>query len=557
MITRATAAGLILGALLARATTAASVGAMEPAILSGTECLGATPTGAMAFVLDDGQHGTEPWLADVAAGTARLVADLHPGGSSDPELLAWVGRRLLLTADDGVHGRQLMVVDPAVPGITSLTPTAPAVDPTSVYEESDELGDPVKVTTRILGVVNGATIVAVGRVGSDIDLVSTDGTVDGTDTIGVVPRDGFMNLRPLGVSPTSLWFGDGSHLWVTDGTEIGTHTVATPAGFGVALGIAGERFVFAAPGASADRSGTLWVTDGSVSGTRNLGEVHPAELLGAVVDRLVFSADDGLHGLQPWVTDGTVEGTHRLFDTQRKGATRIDRFGTAADGSLLFTRWDQRRRLSLWSTDGTAPGTRRLGRLASELPGAPEGSVAVGDRLFLIDWQGSGGGQLGDRSGPAPRAWLALSESPFSDVQRVRRLPAAPSGFGPAFLGVAGGRIVFAASKARRPDQEDPDIGVWSSDGTRGGTRRLTRLRSVEQSWRGDSIAVPSLLVASDGQRLVFHDLAGQRLWATDGTPAGTRTIARGLVHALLAQAEDGHEAPSSCPTPPSQRSAD
>ncbi len=63
-----------------------------------------------------------------------------------------------------------------------------------------------------------------------------------------------------------------------------------------------------------------YVTDGSESGTRPLGDLYPGKEgsnafpRAALGRRGVFTADTPDHGIEPWVTDGTLEGTRLLGD---------------------------------------------------------------------------------------------------------------------------------------------------------------------------------------------------------------------------------------------------
>ena len=99
----------------ARIATAAPVDGASPEPLpsTGPECaVSATEGRATVYLaLDDGDLGTELWATDASQEGVRLVADIDPDGSSDPELLGSVGDALLFTADDGLHGRQLMATD--------------------------------------------------------------------------------------------------------------------------------------------------------------------------------------------------------------------------------------------------------------------------------------------------------------------------------------------------------------------------------------------------------------------------------------------------------------
>jgi ELWxxDGT repeat protein len=69
----------------------------------------------------------------------------------------------------------------------------------------------------------------------------------------------------------------------------------------------------------------LWVSDGAAQGTRPVlalkgrvfGQADLADGLRTTValgQRLVFAADDGIHGGELWISDGTPAGTMMLKD---------------------------------------------------------------------------------------------------------------------------------------------------------------------------------------------------------------------------------------------------
>src|SRR5206468_6709097 len=114
-----------------------------------------------------------------------------------------------------------------------------------------------------------------------------------------------------------LFFTQGADLWVTDGTESGTH--ALPATFAV-LGLtpAGDRVVFTS---SSDATGyEPWVSDGTAEGTHLLRDIYPGPIdslpsdFATIGDVAYFAAWDDVRGAAVWVTDGTPQGTAVVSD---------------------------------------------------------------------------------------------------------------------------------------------------------------------------------------------------------------------------------------------------
>ena len=100
-------------------------------------------------------------------------------------------------------------------------------------------------------------------------------------------------------------------------------------------------------------------------------------------------------------------------------------------------------------------------------------------------------------------------------VRNINRTPI-PQNSNPAALGVVGGKMLFGATDATGP-------GLWSTDGSAGGTQLVQRLT-------GSGIAANSpwndFLAAGSGAYFVSADDVGlSSVWVTDGTSAGTRRI--------------------------------
>lgn len=69
-----------------------------------------------------------------------------------------------------------------------------------------------------------------------------------------------------------------------------------------------------------DHGEELWVTDGTIEGTRMVKDINPGlatsdiQWLTRFNDKVVFTANDGENGYEPWISDGTEAGTHMLKD---------------------------------------------------------------------------------------------------------------------------------------------------------------------------------------------------------------------------------------------------
>ncbi|HEX6813647.1 MAG TPA: hypothetical protein VF384_18655 [Planctomycetota bacterium] len=68
----------------------------------------------------DGSSGSEPWIGDGTSSGTQLLADLHPNGNSNPQLLGVAGTRAFWIADDGIVGRELWKVDLGAVGAANV-----------------------------------------------------------------------------------------------------------------------------------------------------------------------------------------------------------------------------------------------------------------------------------------------------------------------------------------------------------------------------------------------------------------------------------------------------
>jgi|CXWL01.1.fsa_nt_gi ELWxxDGT repeat protein len=236
----------------------------------------------------------------------------------------------------------------------------------------------------------------------------------------------------------------------------------------------------------------------------------------AVGNALVMALDDGIHGAELWVSDGTSRGTHLLRDVCPGSASSLPRGLTRWQDAVYFSADDGAHGRELWRTDGTAAGTRLVADLVPGLTGS--------DPWFLAD-----GGAFLYFAASTPEAyyWRAFFRS---DGTAEGTLALTPSSIGSYYnfgipLGVSSGGLVFAF--------EDHSHGLepWVTDGTVAGTHLLADLApGGSGSLRGGDLlstrgnASP---VSVGGRALfqVYNGSLGLRLWASDGTPEGTKLV--------------------------------
>jgi ELWxxDGT repeat protein len=240
-------------------------------------------------------------------------------------------------------------------------------------------------------------------------------------------------------------------LWVTDGTRKGTREIpaagSTP--FNLVNGtlrMAGPTLFFS----KTSDSSRLWRSDGTAAGTVevpvNFAPGGFFRVLTAIPfgDRFLFLANAQNGGLKWWISDGTTAGTRILKDLALGPAPDFQRGQVPEhaiiDGIMYLTIETQAHGQELWRTDGSEDGTVMVADL---MPGQddsiPNGFQVFGNRLYFAATDPVHGRELWSSDGTAEGTHLVADVMPGDRSS------------GPAMLCVAGNRLFFAA--------EDPVAG--------------------------------------------------------------------------------------------------
>jgi ELWxxDGT repeat protein len=309
---------------------------------------------------------------------------------------------------------------------------------------------------------------------------------------------------------------DGVHgyeLWKTDGTPAGTALVKdiTP----------GPEWVLTTPrlahGAymyfevGEETQATLWRTDGTSAGTIELargeagGAAYYIDALGSYV---YFACYREATGIELWRTDGTPAGT-AFFKEIVEGTGSSNPGGATAvmNGYLYFPAISTGIGRELWRTDGTESGTTLVTELLSGPDYVVPSSMLVVDDILYINARNF----VGD---------MGLFKSDGTSVGTVL-LKVFPKAQAIQFyypeMTEWNGHVYFAANTPEH------GIELWKTDGTAGGTVRVTDLATGPASSR------PSWFTRVGGT-LYFtaaSDDLGTELWILGG-PAGA-TLVRDL----------------------------
>jgi ELWxxDGT repeat protein len=329
----------------------------------------------------------------------------------------------------------------------------------------------------------------------------------------------------------------------------------------------GDTVYFSAYTAGSGRE--LWRTDGTTGGTRLVADVNTAPdpfrpprgassnpaTLRAVNGRVVFMANDNVHGREMWASDGTREGTFLLADINPGVGDGVpedynsvyDREPTLSNGVLYFVAKSGTGETGLWRTDGTPAGTRSIQVAAPGAFSSPMNLVDLNGTLYFSAASTKYGQELWKTDGTpggtmmvkdvAPGDWASMTpNSPrpvgmggllyfFADdalgTSGLWKTDGTDTGtafvsglapnFNPAALAATDSRVFIS--------DYSTDRSVWGSDGTSAGTHRLKHFVSA-----GGFVPVGDTMyfmgdAGNDG------DASGFELWKSDGTPAGTAVV--------------------------------
>ena len=210
---------------------------------------------------------------------------------------------------------------------------------------------------------------------------------------------------------TSFADSNGVELWISDGTEEGTHIIkdVNPGtGDGViswgGIILYEDKYYF--QGNDGVNGAELWVTDGTSEGTTMIkdiaqdGSSSPNFWDVEIYEgKMYFYADDGVNGNELWVSNGTENGTMMVKDL-RVGAGDSTLVGIYPifhqfNGNIYFTASDGVHGLELWVTDGTESGTRMVNDLYRNTGSSYiHGFMTLGDKLIFAGYEPINGIEL-------------------------------------------------------------------------------------------------------------------------------------------------------------------
>lgn len=320
------------------------------------------------FPTYDAAGGFEVWESDgTPAGTVRTADGIPGPDSSAPTRLAVWGSRLVYSAIDAQHGREMWICDPAAGEAHMIADALTDVD--------DRGSSPSAGVVANVGGTNIRYFDAVDPLHGS-ELWRSDGTTAGTWMVkDIFPGPEWGTSRIGGeysaVVDGILYFGgsdsDQEYLsvWRTDGTSEGTWKLQNPDpdqkyyGFNYMEAVGNTLFFMAFPESNSSYT-QLWKSDGTPEGTKLLKRL--VEVCGctraiyALGENVIFEEDRAL-----WRSDGTAAGTQPFYSDYH--GTLDSSLDAAVFGNKLYFQGpsvDESIEGILWMTDGTQAGTSHV-----------------------------------------------------------------------------------------------------------------------------------------------------------------------------------------------------
>ena len=325
---------------------------------------------------------------------------------------------------------------------------------------------------------------------------------------------------------------NGSELWRTDGTELGT-TIFKEFIAGEENGIAAITpfvsnnlmYFFAADGTDY----FLWKTDGTLAGTEKVRQFSSIQAFHDTINNeLIFTAENGL-----WKSDGTESGTIKLANYSIFGTTRFVKSGNeiyfSGEASTSIGQ-------ELYKTDGTTVSLVKNIYPNSNKDSYPNNFASLNGIVYFSADNGSNGFELWKSDGTDAGTEMVKDINPGSGSSFSTSTP----------ITVFNNEMFFLYSNK-----------LWKSDGTDAGTVEVKNLEAYVKGifvfnskmyifngsnsfWISDGTTSGTTKIEVDvqeffhnneygivGNELFFQarNACGYEIWKTDGTAVGTKMV--------------------------------
>ena len=307
----------------------------------------------------------------------------------------------------------------------------------------------------------------------------------------------------------------------------------------------------------------LWRTLGTASSTERVADIRKGKRGSEPLDltpygnKLLFTADDGVHGRELWISDGTALGTRMLKELTPGPEGSTFRDVTVCPFGIAFClEAPDSSSSALWRSDGTAAGTKPF-----YAPAVQVGELQWNpfrNELWFFQSNGKHWGQTpiyvsdgtmaGTKALPGSSAalhwhsfWRAFSFTPthafyqgasnngssdlFSYEFATAKETRVATGTATCYHRALAGKLLFQTDPYGNGTPPSPNA-LWVSDGTVAGTKQLAVLPARGQAQIGLLQGSESWLwKGSIVFELWFGGSPMSELWQSDGSAAGTHRM--------------------------------
>jgi ELWxxDGT repeat protein len=464
------------------------------------------------FVADDSVHGKEVWTSDGTEAGTFMLRDIREGRYNSVEsshaFFGSLNESLYFGANDGM-GLDLWKTT-GLPETTRVVQSISRSTASSYFFESVTIGNKTYFT-RLKD--------------PNIELWVTDGTSQGTVLLTTKNfYESGLQLQLIAVGEEVFFVGYSDRfrrqLWKTNGTVEGTVQITnihlTNRVFEIqSMVVLDGKLYFTCLNESELGGEDLWRSDGTVEGTTviknfNYGNIRVFLRELTVSNNNLFFLANGPSGLELWSSDGTAENTNRVSSSPVglhtvRGGSLVNLNGMV----YLFNIVDHNnvRGFDLLKSDGTNDGTVVVKSVRSTRGGFTLRPIVVGDKLYFVGFDDIHGSELWTSDGTDAGTNFVKDISPGTNAD------GSPKHSKISQLRNVNGTLVFTATTSRHGTE------LWRSEGTADSTMVI----DLSQGRRSSN---PTALTVINGV-LYFTATAGNRrgMWTSDGTRAGTVRI--------------------------------
>jgi ELWxxDGT repeat protein len=332
----------------------------------------------LLFTVNSGGLGSELWTSDGTNATPLM--DINPGApSSIPDFFYVLNGLVIFQATDATHGREYWKTNGTIAGTSILKDINPG--PGNV-NSAFTIPFSFAFKGKAFFIANDGT--------HGDEIWFTNGTEDSTLLLKDIQSGAFASTSILNAVRidnkfffTSTDIFSRFEMWTSDGTSAGTQLfksfspadfsgspyIFAPYLFDFSSGTVGQslfqgnKFFFTA--GTVDEGNELWVSDGTIGGTKMVKNIGPGSNNGVNFSSYTytssffyFAANDGTHGLELWKSDGTEPNTNIVADINPN----------AENSNPVLPFFINNGKLFITATDGVGAGVLDLYVLDGVLP---------------------------------------------------------------------------------------------------------------------------------------------------------------------------------------------